>query len=109
MSVSEHLMATGTWDLALRPDTPYSITDRLGIARAGFSHIHITRTAFNAVEVGADRLWDLAIYSGVYRRQEGRTRFKRIAGVGIKRLSAGIRRGTGCLSPAGERRIGLRS
>lgn len=81
MPVTETHMAAGSWDLTLRADTPPSITDRLTIApgfpsvsggAAGFGHLIVTAAPVDITTHDWTTLHQVALYTGVYRRQRSR-------------------------------------
>lgn len=75
MAVTQRLMRHGSWELALRPDTPTSVTDPLRISQstyAAFGTLFVTPSWVDLRVVDPDDIVQQACYSGVYRRNVNR-------------------------------------
>lgn len=81
MSVTERVMAAGSWQIELAPDTPRRLMEAIDVETRGFSQLVIlpTRLAYGAASDYVVRshtdatLLGLARWSGIYRAQEGHT------------------------------------
>jgi hypothetical protein len=66
--INQQLMAAGSWDLQLKPETPQSVLNQLTTANQ-FGHLIVTPTWVDPAGFTAAQLMALARYTGVYRRR----------------------------------------
>lgn len=76
MAVTKRLMAPGSFELKLREDTPFSVTDAMDIDTQGFGSVVVTAAPVPShVLASAANLMPLSIFTGVMREQKSRTTF----------------------------------
>ena len=71
MSVTERVMAAGSWDITLSDETPRRLLEAIDVEKVGFSTLVILPARLNPRSHADADLLALARYTGVYRRQEG--------------------------------------
>ena len=71
MSVTERVMAAGSWDVTLSDETPRSLLEAIDVEKIGFSTLVILPTRLDPRSHTDADLLALARYTGIYRRQEG--------------------------------------
>ena len=82
MSVTERVMAAGSWDITLSDETPRRLLEAINVEKVGFSTLVILPAHLDVrAHTDADLL-ALARYTGIYRRQEGLT----LSGAGLPTL-----------------------
>ena len=82
MSVTERVMAAGSWSIQLSDETPRRVLEQIDVEKIGFSTLVILPTRLDPrCHTDADLL-SLARYTGIYRRQEGMA----LSGAGLSTL-----------------------
>lgn len=76
MSFTKVHQSAGSFDLDLRDDTPFSITNQLVLAIAGFAHLVVLPTRVPSEMLDWTSLKSLSIYTGVLRKRTSRTRLE---------------------------------
>ena len=84
MSVTERVMAAGSWDVTLSDETPRSLLEAIDVEKIGFSTLVILPARLDPRSHADAALLALARYTGIYRRQEGMV----LSGAGLPILMA---------------------
>lgn len=71
MSVTERVMAAGSWDISLIKETPRTLLESINVERAAFAQLVILPAWVDLRQYSDATMLNLARWSGIYRRQEG--------------------------------------
>ena len=72
--ITEQIMAAGSFDVPLRPNTPLQVTDLCALASSSYGTLIITPTWVDGRQLTTARVLDMAIYCGVLTQTTDRVR-----------------------------------